>query len=466
MKKRLSLIIAAVLCLIAAMTMTVAADEPADSSDKIGKMTVVYLRDNGTGDGSDYANAVGTLEDAYMMLDLSKDCTIVVCDKFTQINPDFNIGEENKYTGKVTITSCYGGYDYRTIGAKFEFDPFRFHCWGETAFEYIEFYTPKTNMLVFGQHNPVTVGEEVKISGDQMTGGTVAKAFCIVGGWQKPRTNSTAVVPMEDNRDTNITVMSGEFIYIIPFSRELGGNTYMGTAHVKVGGNAKVSVLHGTAVGTNTFVGNLDLEITDNAYIKNFYGSTNPGVVVKSVNMNWKSGTIDAFYWECPYTSSASELSVEGTTTLNSSDSVKALAGYAKIATLFDSVGKVAQDAAYAPEANPNTQKPGNDILKAPTTTKTPTPPAVIDPDDTDPADTEPNQPVFTRPADDDDDQPVFTRAPRDSGEASTPGDSAATGGDNADGGNNTIIIIIAAAAGVAVIGAVTVILLLKKKRS
>ena len=64
MKKRLSLIIAAILCFLCAMAavMTVSADT-ADSTDKIGTMTVVYLRDNGTGDGSDYANAVSTLED-------------------------------------------------------------------------------------------------------------------------------------------------------------------------------------------------------------------------------------------------------------------------------------------------------------------------------------------------------------------------------------------------------------------
>lgn len=236
MKKRISFIIAAVLCVLLAAVMCVcaSADTP-DSSDKVGKMTVVYLRDNGTGDGSDYANAVGTLEDAYMMLDLSKDCTIVVCDVYTQVNSTFSIGKENEYKGSVTFTSCYGGYDYRKTGAKFEFDPFRFLCWGETKFEYIEFHTTGTNMLVVAQHNPVTVGDEVKISGDQMTGGSVAKAFCIVGGYQKQRNESDpAVPPMEDNRDTHITVMSGEFVYIVPFSRQVGGNTYMGTAHVKI----------------------------------------------------------------------------------------------------------------------------------------------------------------------------------------------------------------------------------------
>ncbi len=463
MKKRLSLIIAAVLCALMAMTaaITVSAQQASDSSDKVGKMTVVYLRDNGTGDGSDYANAVGTLEDAYMMLDLSKDCTIVVCDKFTQINPDFSIGEENKYDGKVTITSCYGGYDYRKIGAKFEFDPFRFYCWGETAFEYIEFYTPKTNMLLIGQYNPITIGEEVKISGEKMNGGKFAASFSIVGGYQKPRSNSTEFVPMEDNRDTSITVMSGEYIYIVPFSRELGGNTYEGTARVKIGGNAKVSVLHGTAIGTNTYVGNIEIEITDNAHIKNFYGATEGGINAKNHTITWKSGTIDRFEWLCSYSKTV-DLTHSGTTILNASDAVKASAGYAKVATLFDSIGNAVQDEAYVPADNPNTQKPGDDILKAPTTTTTPPPPVVNDSGD---------DPVNNDPADSKDEdsstveeetKPVFTRAPRDDESTEAPGDNNVA--DNNGGVNMTLVIIIAVVAVAAVAGVVVIVILKKKK--
>ena len=44
-----------------------------------GNKTVVYLKDDGAGDGSSASSPVGTLADAYGALDLSKDCTIVVC---------------------------------------------------------------------------------------------------------------------------------------------------------------------------------------------------------------------------------------------------------------------------------------------------------------------------------------------------------------------------------------------------
>ena len=467
MKKRLSLIIAAVLCVLCAMAavMTVSAAETTDSSDKVGKMTVVYLRDNGTGDGSDYANAVGTLEDAYMMLDLSKDCTIVVCDVFTQINSTFSIGQQNAYTGSVTITSCYGGYDYRTIGAKFEFDPFRWLCWGETRFEYIEFHTPGTNLLVVGQHNPVTVGEGVKISGDSMTGGSVAKSFCILGGWQKQRNEQDPVVPpMEDNRDTNITVMSGQYIYIIPFSRQVGGNTYMGTAHIKIGGNADVSVLHGTAVGANTEVGNVEIELTDNATIGSFYGATETGIKAKNITFNWKSGTIKTrFQWECEFSTAADITTSE--TTLNVSADVKNAANYTTIATLFDKIGSVEKDAAYNAPANPNTKKPGDDILKAPTTTKTPAAPSVIDPVVTTPTEdnAQDTTPAETKPVTEKETKPAFTRAPRDE-QTNAPGENN-NGGDGATGGGNGALIgIIAAVAGLAVVAVVVVVVIKKKK--
>ena len=49
---------------------------PASAADKA---TVVYLKDDGKGDGSSPENAVSDLFDAYDALDLSKDCTVVVC---------------------------------------------------------------------------------------------------------------------------------------------------------------------------------------------------------------------------------------------------------------------------------------------------------------------------------------------------------------------------------------------------
>ncbi len=49
-----------------------------------GSADVVFLRDGSAGDGSSPDQALGTLNAAYDALDLTKDCTIVVCGAFTQ----------------------------------------------------------------------------------------------------------------------------------------------------------------------------------------------------------------------------------------------------------------------------------------------------------------------------------------------------------------------------------------------
>ena len=46
--------------------------------------TVVYLADGGSGDGTSADSPVGSLPDAYAALDLTKDCTVVICGEFTQ----------------------------------------------------------------------------------------------------------------------------------------------------------------------------------------------------------------------------------------------------------------------------------------------------------------------------------------------------------------------------------------------
>ena len=457
MKKRIALLISVVLavaCAAVIMCFSVGADEIPDSSDKIGTMTVVYLRDGGTGDGHDYANAVGTLEDAYMMLDLSKDCTIVVCDVYTQISPRFTIG--TPYTGSVTVTSCYGGYDYRKIGAKFEFDPFRYVCWGATTFRNIDFECSSTNMLVVGQHNPVTVAEGVTMKGTGMTGGSIAKSFCILGGYQ----NNQDDPPAQSDKDTNITVLSGEFIYIVPFSREVDGCSYTGTAHIKIGGTAKVSVLHGSVAYPNgSVVGDVEVEITGNSSIKNFYGVTQD-TTANSYTFNWKSGTIENFYWICPNTASK-QLIVEGKTKLNASPSVKAQDNYTTISGEFDLLGNVEEDGKYVVPTNPDTKTPGDDILKAPVNSKTPLPPELDIPPELD----------YTPPVEEDDSKgdssqtdkttkPAFTKAPQND---KNP-DGSVQSDASADGGTNNIPIIIIISVAAAVVIAVVVIVIVKSK--
>ncbi|MBQ8837294.1 MAG: S-layer homology domain-containing protein [Clostridia bacterium] len=320
------------------------ADDKTDAKDTLTNQTVIYVKDGGNGNGSSADKALSNLADAFDALDLSKDCTVVICGTFTQ-SGNFDYGKD--YTGSVTFTSVYGGTDYRKSGASYQFSNNRFVCYGETKFENMDFVCTKSNILVIGQHNPVTVGEGVTMSGDGMTGNSVAKSFCILGGYQ----HRVGDYPYTDDSDTNITVLSGSKLYIIPYSREMLGD-YMGTANVTVGGTANVSVLHGSAAYPDTVsVGDVKITVKDNAVVNNFYGCTQI-TNVNSCEFNWLGGTIGKFEWNCSATPDA-DINIANKTVLKAADAVKLQTNYAEVAANFNIVTTTADTTDYVTPAAP-----------------------------------------------------------------------------------------------------------------
>ena len=127
----------------------------------------MFVAGGGTGDGSSADSPLGSLTKAMDLLDLSEDCTIVICGTFTQ-SVNWVYYDKSMYDGSVTYTSVYDGVDYReTNGATYQFTQVRFYCYGDTRFENITFESIKSNLLVIAQHNPVTVGEGVVMKGRQ-----------------------------------------------------------------------------------------------------------------------------------------------------------------------------------------------------------------------------------------------------------------------------------------------------------
>ncbi len=309
------------------------ADVVTTRPDALKNATVVYLKDAGDGNGSAADKALSSIDAAFASLDLSKDCTVVICGAYT-LPHTFNYGKD--YEGSVTFTSVYGGVDYRKAGASVSFKTGRFVCFGETVFKDMDFVCTGTNLLVIGQHNPVTVAEGVTISGGSLSGASVNRSFAILGGYQ----HRVGEYPYVDNRDTHITVLSGSYLYIIPYSRDMLGD-YMGTAYVTVGGNASLGVLHGSAVCSTPYpddvsVGDVKLTVRDNANIKNFYGCTQ-GTNVNSIELNWLGGTIGKFEWNCSATPSA-DFRVANKTVLKASDAVKVQGNFGEISKNFDIV--------------------------------------------------------------------------------------------------------------------------------
>jgi len=340
------------------------------SSYAADKLTVVYLKDGGTGDGSSADKAIGDINSAYDALDLSKDCKVVICGAFTQEWP-FNYGID--YSGSVTFTSVYGGVDYRTAGAAYKFQPVRFICYGATAFENIDFVALSTNILFIGQCNPLSVLEGVTVKGDdtKITGGSIAKAFCLLGGYQ----NNQSDPPLDSNEDTHITVMSGSKIYIVPFSREILG-TYTGTAHIKIGGNADISVLHGSSAYPDGIVcGDVKVEISGNAIIRNFYGCTQ-NTTVNSYEFTWLSGSFtERFEWVC-FATPGKSITIKQPTVLKYSADAAKSAEFSKVAALFDKAELITDTAqtAAATTAAPATTAAGTTAAATTTVTATTAP--------------------------------------------------------------------------------------------
>lgn len=303
--------------------------EDAPAVEPITGATVVYVKDGASGSGESADSALAKLSDAYAALDKSKDCTVVICGPYTQTG-HFDVPGE--FDGSVTITSVYDGKDYREDGAIYRFEPSRFYVRGATAFEHIDFEALGTNLLVLAQFHPVTVGEGVTMAGDDMTGGSVAKAFCIVGGYQKDTVDAVE----SSDADTHITVLSGSKLYIVPFTRQIAG-TYTGTANIHIGGNADVSVLHGSsAYPDGITVGDVKVTITDDAHVGVFYGCTQD-TTAGSYEFNWESGAIDKFEWVCGSTPGKT-MTVTNGSTLIASETAKQAANFATIAENFDTV--------------------------------------------------------------------------------------------------------------------------------
>ncbi len=263
----------------------------------VGAADVVYLKNGGAGDGSSASSPVGSLEDAFAKLDLSGDCTVVLCGEFTQ---SATFLHTKKYDGTVTFTSVYDGVDYRkTAGAVYTPGPTRYVLTGATVFEDMDFYLQADYFLVIAAHNPLTIGEGVTMQSASkgFNGKAIASGFSILGGYQNgvEVTKKGATPPTVSDEPVNITIKSGKNIVLVAYSRQIKEPAYSGKATITVEGDAHVGMLYFAPVNT-TFGGNADVEIHvgGNAYIEKLVGGTNDGTL-NSVTLHWESGEIGYF---------------------------------------------------------------------------------------------------------------------------------------------------------------------------
>lgn len=311
-------------------------------ADAAEGQSVVFLMDGATGDGSSPESPTKSINTAFGALDNSLDCTVVVCGPFTHVANNYFVRQN--WPKSVTITSVYGGVDYReTNNAVYNTaGGIRFYCSGATTFENITFKNTATKnkfFLVVGAHHPITVGEGVVM--ENYPGGAIATAFSILGGYQARATvngKPAGAAPKTTNTDSvNITLKSGNGLVIVGYCRGIStaGKVY-GDANITVEGTAQVDALYlTTAQSPNTALGNVNLTVADQAQVDQVISVANKDTTAENITVNWDGGSIGALNWINPVAGNVA-VKVNGTTTLHASDAVLAAANYAEIAKGFD----------------------------------------------------------------------------------------------------------------------------------
>ena len=302
--------------------------------------TVVYLSSKGNGNGKNAESAVSTMSAALDALDLSKDCTVVVCGNYVQ-NETFVYTDT--FDGTVTITSNYDGVDYRESGAEYTASAVRFVCSGKYVFRDIKFNLIGDFFYIVANHNPLVIDTGIEISSmsEKFTGGGFASAFSISGGYQSGQAIVVdGEIPQPSGElDTIITVNSGHNICIGAYSRGIADASYTGTANINIGGDAIVSKLYLVPVNGAFTSGNTVVNLTDNASITVIQDAVDGGTA-NTLTVNWLSGTIGQFTKRAD---EAKPLVVTNGTHLVYSEAAKADANFEAISALFDSATQYAE---------------------------------------------------------------------------------------------------------------------------
>ncbi len=211
----------------------------------------VYLNDNGIGDGSTPDNPLGSLHKAIVAV---KDGgTVVITDTYSLLDSFL----EPEHEGEITITGGTILFDHSARS--------RYYLNGPTLFENIvlkkgDSNTSKTGMIV-ARFNPLTLGEKVNVSGLTMY---------VLGGYQYESGGAQLVNEGEyiTDLDSNITINSGTYEFVIGFCRGNSTTEYTGTSHITVNGGS----------------------------VKNLYGASYHGSYSGSTEILINGGTVGAVY--------------------------------------------------------------------------------------------------------------------------------------------------------------------------
>lgn len=223
---------------------------------------VRYVAEGGTGDGRSVNSPIGDLADAIEDLATSGGTIVIVGEYDLAGSRAFIAGKngtlidfsEPVHSGAITITGKHGGMSY---GGKLKANNDTHYCLsGDTKFEYISFEGSGGTYLFAARYNALTFGKEFDIS-------TFTRGAYIIGGYNN---GDVAAVDAEtgmnyagvEERDVNINIESGSFLYVI------GLNRYLASSKNLISFENKVNInISGEALVERVFGGNYDNLILD-----------------------------------------------------------------------------------------------------------------------------------------------------------------------------------------------------------
>lgn len=214
-----------------------------------------------TNDGTTMRAPLATLSAA---IEAVKDGgTVVVMDRYEVTGADRMIDKipsviESAHTGKITFTSAYMQYDFRTDGAGLYFSREQaYEFGGDVRFENINVISDATFVYFVGNFHSMEFGEGF----DTVNTQGESKKLYVIGGYMSPVSTT-----LPANKDVNITIDSGKIHRVICFSYIKGAGTYTftGTANVTVNDGRIDRFYGGSAL--NHYSGSLNLIVNGGAF--------------------------------------------------------------------------------------------------------------------------------------------------------------------------------------------------------
>ncbi len=194
---------------------------------------VVYVdqtKGNDANGGTGANSAFKTIDAALKKLDGDGGKLVLVSDYTVSTNYS-----APAHKGQVTITSKHNGTDF---GGKLTITGacvFQLH--GDTVFKDVTVWQSAALTFV-ANHNPIMFDDGFAVESKG------SKNVSVVGGYWEPKDSS-----LKKNLDSHITVNSGEFNYLLGFTRKKGTATqdYTGKSHITVNGGKITKVFGGTS---------------------------------------------------------------------------------------------------------------------------------------------------------------------------------------------------------------------------